>query len=453
MLFQFIRVLMTFTYILNFNENDFVNEKIKRTIDISKNIITIENEITIIKTSNTDVYRYLIPKNNTNFLLRVTANSKTIKKLDIKKIYSEKDYDIYEIQLQGSSEITIHEDFFEKIEFLPKNILINENQLELFRDFINLLSCYLTKSQTTTIILPSENTRILNYTIKNSNKLENKIIYSLEEEIQPYIKKKFFIHYENNEPMILMNYAKKSFQISHWGNIVVKEEFQIENIGAKIKNNFDKINYNEYNKKEGKNSLKFLNAFLPLRAWNIYYKDEKGNISTTFVKKELNNVILTQIPRFPIYGGLKNNFYIGYNLPTKFHVLNDNKGNYLVNLTFGMPYKNILAKNYIVKVTLDNPDNIKVILPIDAKYNVTFDKEYGFLDLFGKKTIIITLNNMYDVYNTNFYISCNYKRTIFFKLFILLFYFLLLFAIMIIYSKTNISLLRDNNEEIKEKKD
>ena len=253
--------------------------------------------------------------------------------------------------------------------------------------------------------------------------------------------------------MILMNYAKKSFQISHWGNIVVKEEFQIENIGAKIKNNFDKINYNEYNKKEGKNSLKFLNAFLPLRAWNIYYKDEKGNISTTFVKKELNNVILTQIPRFPIYGGLKNNFYIGYNLPTKFYVLNDNKGNYLVNLTFGMPYKNILAKNYIVKVTLDNPDNIKVILPIDAKYNVTFDKEYGFLDLFGKKTIIITLNNMYDVYNTNFYISCNYKRTIFFKLFILLFYFLLLFAIMIIYSKTNISLLRDNNEEIKEKKD
>ena len=452
MIFSFLCTLLSLNFVLNFSEKDFINEKIKRTIDISQSIITIENEIKVKKNTNSDIYRYLVPKNNTSPLIRITANTKKIKKLDIKKISSELEYDIYEIQLQNSLEFTVHEDYFEKLEFKPKNIYIKEDQLELFTDFVNLLSAYSTKTQTTTVILPSENTRLLKYTTKNSNKSGNKIIYSLTDEIPPYKSKKLSIHYENNEPLVVMNYAKKSFQVSHWGNIAVKEEYQIENIGAKLIGEFGRIDYDEYGRKGGKNALKNLKTTLPLRAWGLWYRDEIGNISTSVAKREWNNVDLSLTPRFPILGGWKSNFDIGYNLPTKFHVLKDNKGNYLLNLTFGMPYKHMLAKNYTVKVTLDNPENLKVILPIDAKYEISYDKEYGFLDLFGRKTVIITLNNMYEAYNTNFYISYYYKRSVFFKLFILFFYFLVLFAIMIIYSRTNVSLSR-SDEELKLKKD
>ena len=74
--------------------------------------------------------------------------------------------------------------------FKPKNIYIKENQLELLLDTINLVAAYPVKKTTTTVIMPSENTKIIQYTLENSNKSGEKIIYSLTEEIPPFIKKK-----------------------------------------------------------------------------------------------------------------------------------------------------------------------------------------------------------------------------------------------------------------------
>ncbi len=125
----------------------------------------------------------------------------------------------------------------------------------------------------------------------------------------------------------------------------------------------------------------------------------------------------------------------------------------MVNLTFGMPYQNMLARNYTVKIILpESADNIKVKLPIDAPYQIEYDKEYGCLDLFGRKSIIIRLNNMYDVYNTNIFITYDYQWTMLFvKPVILIFYFLIIFIILIIYSRANISLARKDETELKEK--
>ena len=450
---KIISILLIFVciqLIINFSVEDFVIEEVKRTIDLKKSIISIENQIKIKKTSFEDTFRYLVPKNNTYSLVRITAEIQSKKKLQLQKVSDDKDYDYYDIVLQGSTEFIVKEDYFEKIEFKPKNIYIKENQLELFLDSINLISSYPVKTTTTTVILPSENTRIIKYNKSNSNKSGDKIIYSLTEEIPPLISKKLYIHFENNKPLTVFNYAIKTYQVSHWGNIAVTEEYQIENIGAKLIGEFGRIDYDEGHT-GGKNALKSIRAKLPLRSWGLWYRDEIGNVSTSNARREFNDVDLLLTPRFPILGGWKSNFDIGYNLPTKFHVTTNNKGNYLVNLTFGMPYQNMLARNYTVKVILpESADNIKVKLPIDTPYNINYDKDYGCLDLFGRKSVIITLNNMYDVYNTNIFISYDYQWTMLFvKPIILIVYFLILFTIMIIYSRANISLYRKEKDRIK----
>ena len=448
-------ILLILTYlqlILNFSVEDFTIEEVKRNIDLKKSIISIENTIKLKKNSFEDTFRYLVPKNNTYSLIRITAAANSKKKLELQKVTDDKDYDYYDIVLQGSTELTVKEDYFEKILFKPKNIYIKENQLELFLDSINLISPYPVKTTTTTVILPSENTKLIKYTKTNSNKSGEKIIYALTEEIPPLISKRLYIHFENNKPLTVFNYAIKTFQVSHWGNIAVTEEYQIENIGAKLIGEFGRIDYDE-GITGGKNALKSIRAKLPLRSRGLWYRDEIGNISTSNARRELNDVDLLLTPRFPILGGWKSNYDIGYNLPTKFHVTTNNKGNYMVNLTFGMPYQNMLARNYTVKVILpESADNIKVKLPIDTQYNINFDKEYGCLDLFGRKSVIITLNNMYDVYNTNIFITYDYQWTMLFvKPIILVIYFLVLFTIMIVYSRANISLSR--KEEIKLKDD
>ena len=451
-LFSFLLIIICFQIISNSDSGDFTIAEVKRTINLKECIITIENNIKFKINSFEDTFRYVVPKNNTYTLIRITAESLKGKRLEMQKTSDDQDYDYYDILLQGNDEILVKEDYFEKLLFKPKNIYIKEDQLELFTDTVNLVSPYKVKSTTTIVILPSERTKLIKYTKANSNQSGEKIIYALTEEIAPFGTKKLYIHYLNNKPLMVFNYATKTFQVSHWGNIAVTEEYQIENIGAKLIGEFGRIDYDE-GVTGGKNAMKKIRAKLPLRAWGLWYRDEIGNVSTSNARRDMNDVDLELTPRFPILGGWKSNYDIGYNLPTKFHVKTNNQGNYMVNLTFGMPYKNMLARNYTVKIILpESADNIKVKLPIDAPYQIEYDKEYGCLDLFGRKSIIIRLNNMYDVYNTNIFITYDYQWTMLFvKPVILIFYFLIIFIILIIYSRANISLARKDETELKEK--
>ena len=381
------------------------------------------------------------------YLLRILPGGK---KLEIQRVSDDQFYDYYDIILQGSEEITVNEDYFEKLSFKPKNIYIKEDQLELYVDTINLVSPYVVKSTITYVILPSEKTKIIKYTKTNSNQSGEKIIYSLTEEIPPFATKKLYLHYLNNKPLMVFNYATKTYQVSHWGNIAVTEEYQIENIGAKLIGEFGRIDYDE-GYTGGKNAMKKIRATLPLRSWGLWYRDEIGNVSTSAARRQMNDVDLELTPRFPILGGWKSNYGIGYNLPTKFHVKTNNKGNYMVNLTFGMPYTNMLARNYTVKIILpEGADNIKVKLPIETSYQVDYDKEYGCLDLFGRKSVIIKLNNMYDVYNTNIFITYDYQwLMLFLKPLIIIVYFIILFVVLIIYNRANISLSRKQETRLK----
>jgi oligosaccharyltransferase complex subunit alpha (ribophorin I) len=445
-------IVIYILYISQASAADFIIDEVKRTINLKQSIITIENEIKIKKISYEDTFHYLVPKNNTKSLIRITAQTNKGKRLQMTKVSDDQDYDHYDIILQGSEEIVVNEDYFEKLTFKPKNIYIKEDQLELFTDTINLVSKYSVKSTVTKVILPSEKTTLIKLTKSNMNQSGDKLIYSLTEEIPPLVGKKLYIHYLNNIPLMVFNYAVKTFQVSHWGNIAVTEEYQLENIGAKLIGEFGRIDYDD-GIHGGKNAMKKIRAKLPLRAWGLWYRDEIGNVSTSVAKRQMNDVDLELTPRFPILGGWKSNYDIGYNLPTKFHVKTNNQGNYMVNLTFGMPYQNMLARNYTVKIILpESADNIKVKLPIDAPYQIEYDKEYGCLDLFGRKSIIIRLNNMYDVYNTNIFITYDYQWTMLFvKPVILIFYFLIIFIILIIYSRANISLARKDETELKEK--
>ena len=451
--FSLILIIIFISYITIVNTDDLavdiINE-VKRTINLKNSIITIENKITLKKNLNDDTFRYTVSKNNTMSLIRITAWSNKDKKLEMQKTSDDDKYNYYEILLQENKEITVKEDYFEKLLFKPKNIYIKEDQLELFIDTVNLISPYSVKSTTTTVILPSEKTELIKYTKLNSNQSGEKLIYALSEKIPPFSSKKLYIHYKNNKPLMVFNYATKTFQVSHWGNIAVTEEYQIENIGAKLIGEFGRIDYDD-GRTGGKNAFKQLHAKLPLRAWGLWYRDEIGNVSTSNARRDMNDVDLLLTPRFPILGGWKSNYDIGYNLPTKFHVKTNNKGNYMVNLTFGMPFKNILARNYTVKIILpESADNIKVNLPIDAEYHIDYDKEFGCLDLFGRKSIIIQLNNMYEVYNTNIFINYDYKWTMLFvKPIILIIYFLIIFTVLIISSRANISLARKDEIKLK----
>ena len=432
----------------------FLNEEVTREINLKNRILYYKTNIQIQNkhTSQLNSYIYLLSKNNSQHLIHfsIKLNGKNC----IKKQTDEDENYIYytitfdPIKSEESKTLSIIEHYFESLSFLPKKITIKENQLSLFQDTGNVPSIYETKKTKTTITLP-RNTDIKSYTLENSNKKDEIITYTYEN-IKPQKSYLIKIHYINNNPYIIMNHASKTYQVSHWGNIAVAEDYQIENIGAKLDGEFGRIDYNQYSDKGGKNALKKFKAILPLRAWGLWYRDEIGNISTSNALREWDDVKLDLVPRFPILGGWKSNFGIGYNLPSKFHVNTDNNGNYVVNLTFGMPYSDLLARNYTVEVILpEGAEDIKVYLNADGEFNVVNNKFYGCLDLFGRNSVIINMKNVYDIHKVYFQIRYKYSNALLFiypDIFIVYFFFI--FVALILYSRGNLSLKKDSKVKV-----
>lgn len=57
-------------------------------------------------------------------------------------------------------------------------------------------------------------------------------------------------------------------------------------------------------------------TILPASAQDVYYRDEIGNISTSHLQVLDDSVEVEIRPRFPLFGGWKTHYLIGYNLPS-----------------------------------------------------------------------------------------------------------------------------------------
>ena len=64
---------------------------------------------------------------------------------------------------------------------------------------------------------------------------------------------------------------------------------------------------------------------LPASARDVYYRDEIGNISTSNLKELDDMVELELRPRFPLFGGWKTQYTIGYNVPSYQYLYNNGK--------------------------------------------------------------------------------------------------------------------------------
>lgn len=69
----------------------------------------------------------------------------------------------------------------------------------------------------------------------------------------------------------------------------------------------------------------YLQTILPASARDVYYRDEIGNISTSSMRELDDMVELELRPRFPLFGGWKTHYIMGYNVPSYQYLYNSGK--------------------------------------------------------------------------------------------------------------------------------
>ena len=105
----------------------------------------------------------------------------------------------------------------------PAEITQTERQLVLYKTNAYYYSCYKTETQKTTVTLPTDRSESYTQIPKPVVKSDQTIIYGPYENIVPLTRNDISLHYENNNPFLIVSNSKRWIEVSHWGNIAVEE--------------------------------------------------------------------------------------------------------------------------------------------------------------------------------------------------------------------------------------
>ncbi|KAL8675082.1 MAG: hypothetical protein Q9168_000565 [Polycauliona sp. 1 TL-2023] len=211
------------------------------------------------------------------------------------------------------------------------------------------------------------------------------------------------VRYEFTKPVIHATLLERDIEVSQWGgNLATEERYWLTNQGAHLKDNFNRVQWAaaQYYK-PATSALKELNVPLKVGSLNPYFTDDIGNVSTSRFRSNKREANLELKPRYPVFGGWKYSFRIGWDADLKsfLRVLKTPEGGHVLKVPFlegpkmgeGVSYAEV---------------ELQVILPEGAK-NVKFETEVPlvnveesehrtFMDTVGRTKLRLTAMNVAD---------------------------------------------------------
>lgn len=429
---------------------NLINKNVERTIDLTSQLVKITSTITLENTGKESVKNYLILlEDGTKHLLSYISVRDSLKQeLSFKpvKISEGSNDEFYSVQLNqplvsGRTVVLTLETVFTGL-LLPHPSKITQKERQLVHYFGNhyFSSPYATAKQTTTVTIFSK-------TPENYSKLkpvavsDSTITYGPYSDIKPYSKDELMVHYENNAPFLKVTHLERLIEISHWGNIAVEENIEISHTGAELKGSFSRYDY-QRDTSNVHHSIKSYKTILPAAAHSIYYRDSNGNISTSQVRARKDWIELELRPRFPLFGGWRSSYTLGYSVPSYQYLFKKANSQYVLHMR--------LLDHVFDDMHVENLDTI-IVLPVGVK-NVVVNPPYEvvrlpdavtykYLDTIGRKVIRLRKHNLVEQHIQDVEIIYDWQPLLLFHEPVLLsaaLYFI--FIIVIIYVRLDFSI-------------
>jgi len=213
----------------------------------------------------------------------------------------------------------------------------------------------------------------------------------IRERVEPFQEEYIRVRFDHVDGMLKMESYEKEVLLSHWGAIVVKEDVTLRNVGPRV-DDFSRLDY-MYMENSGMhvNSLRSLEVNLPKDAYNVYYKDLIGNITTSRLRSPTRKGRhFEQIFRFPLVGGWKTYYWYGYTLPLSSAL--KQKGNKFVLKIGAQPgvAEPLPVDSATIKVVLpDGASNINVV-PTDSSIEIaSIETVYPTLAYLGRTMVVL----------------------------------------------------------------
>ncbi|KAH0553910.1 dolichyl-diphosphooligosaccharide--protein glycosyltransferase subunit 1 [Cotesia glomerata] len=439
---------------------DIVLKNVDRTIDLQSQVTKISSKLVVENTGKAPVrqFHFAVDDNKTPQLSYISAHTRDASRTELKvtpiKLEGYLDKNVYRIDLKDqlqsgrSTSVEVETFFTHDVDPYPREITQREKQLVKFTGNVLIFSPYSVTKQTTNVVLPNRN--IESYTkIKPVSSTDSAIVYGPFDKRQPFAIEEFTVHFENNHKFLTVTRLERVIEISHWGNIAVEETIDLLHTGALLKGSFSRYEYTRESK-SGQASVQSFDTVLPAAASDIYYRDDIGNISTSHTRVKKDSVEVNLRPRFPLFGGWKTHYIIGYNVPSYEYLFHDGDKYVLRMRLIDHVFDDMIVDELIVKIILpESSSNFELDLPYPVT-RLPDSVHYSYLDTTGRPVIILTKKNIVENHIQDFSLKYNFPRILMLQepmLVVIALY--LLFLMVIIYVRMDFSIDKDEASESK----
>nr|XP_039273513.1 dolichyl-diphosphooligosaccharide--protein glycosyltransferase subunit 1-like isoform X2 [Styela clava] len=448
---------LIFIMLMDASEGAWVNSKVGRSIDLKTHIVKITTSVTMRNdgsSSESEIAVHVEPDLFDKLaFLEVNLVDGENNPLSLGK----KGKGIYSVTLPkacvagDSVSLSIEEYFTHSLKAFPEEISQSQKQLVTYNGNHLFYSPYMTESQTTTVELFSN-------VVENHSKLgkteiqDSTIKYGGSEEydnVKSLSQSSMTLHFENNSPFLVVTKMTRVIELSHWGVISVEETLDIRHTGAKFKGSFSRYDYQRL-PNSGISAVKSFKTILPASSSDVYYRDEIGNISTSNLITNDDSVEVEIRPRFPLFGGWKTHYYIGYNLPSYTYLYKTGDLLALRMRFVDHVYDDMVIDDLAVKLILpESSKQISVSLPYEAE-RLEDTLHYTYLDTVGRPVITFKKKNVLEQHIQDFTLSYNFNPMMLIQepLLIVSAFFILFFTVIIIV-RLDFSITHDSVSEAK----
>ncbi|XP_077384693.1 dolichyl-diphosphooligosaccharide--protein glycosyltransferase subunit 1 [Festucalex cinctus] len=440
-----------------------VNDEVKRTVDLSTHLAKMTADITMSNHARYDVHSFIVTVDPELYphMAYIGASVQGDEEDDGQlKIQDTKINGLtgvfFKVTLPSTLvvgdkvKVKVEMTFSHVLQPFPSDITQAERQLVVFQGNHYFYSPYPTLTQTTRVRLASKT--VESYTkLGNPSKMDDIIEYGPYREIPQFSQDAMKIHFENNTPFLTISSITRTIEVSHWGNIAVEETIDVRHTGAVLKGPFSRYDYQRQSD-SGISSVKSFKTILPASAQDVYYRDEIGNISTSHLQILDDSVEVEIRPRFPLFGGWKTHYIIGYNLPSY---------EYLYTLGDQYALKMRLIDHVYDDQVIDSM-TVKIILPEGAK-NIQMDTpykidrmpnelHYTYLDTFGRPVLVANKKNLVEQHIQDVVVHYNFNKILMLQepLLVVAAFYILFFTV-IIYVRMDFAITKDPAAEVRMK--
>lgn len=403
-----------------------VNQKVDRVVDISTQLVKVTSRIRVANAAGqapASSYTLLFHDPQRLSYVRATIASPTNEKdrspLAVQRVAgSSMEWEEWTVDLSDhpiaagsvSPLIEVHAVFTKLLRPHPAEIDQSEKQLVVYEGNHYFFSPYQTVTQTAKVKIPTSS-QIESYSkLKPNAQSSNTIDFGPYEDIAPKSQSKMLIHYENNSPFLTVTRLDRTIEISHWAGVIsVEEEIDVRHDGAVLRGAFSRYDF-QREANSGLSAVKNFKTKLPASAADVYYRDEIGNISTSNLRQTSSHVVLDLRPRFPLFGGWKTHYVLGYSLPANDYLFND--GNqFVVRLPFvDHIYDNSVIEDCTVRIVLpEGAADLKLRLPFSATRERDQVRK-TYLDTFGRTVVVLRKANLVENHVQDFEVHYTYNR-------------------------------------------